>query len=71
MAAPEAGRVIARAAPMLGMLPDTQDAPAINAALAIPLEPGRPAWCRGARADNGSRRDGGAKDGGDAGRNRD
>jgi cell division protein FtsI (penicillin-binding protein 3) len=42
VAAPEAGRVIARAAPMLGMLPDTQDAPQINAALAIPLEPGRP-----------------------------
>jgi cell division protein FtsI (penicillin-binding protein 3) len=42
VAAPEAGRVIARAAPMLGMLPDTQGAPAINAALAIPLEPGRP-----------------------------
>jgi cell division protein FtsI (penicillin-binding protein 3) len=42
VAAPEAGRVIARSAPMLGMLPDTQGAPAINAALAIPLEPGRP-----------------------------
>jgi cell division protein FtsI (penicillin-binding protein 3) len=42
VAAPEAGRVIARAAPMLGMLPDTQNAPAINAALAIPLAPGRP-----------------------------
>ncbi len=42
VAAPEAGRVIARSAPMLGMLPDIQDAPAINAALAIPLEPGRP-----------------------------
>jgi cell division protein FtsI (penicillin-binding protein 3) len=43
VAAPEAGRVIARSAPMLGMLPDTQNAPTINAALAIPLEPGRPA----------------------------
>ena len=42
VAAPEAGRVIARAAPMLGMLPDTQDAPQINAALSIPLEPARP-----------------------------
>lgn len=42
VAAPEAGRVIARAAPMLGMLPDIQDAPEINASLAIPLEPGRP-----------------------------
>jgi cell division protein FtsI (penicillin-binding protein 3) len=43
VAAPEAGRVIARAAPMLGMLPDTQGAPQINAALSIPLEPSRPA----------------------------
>jgi cell division protein FtsI (penicillin-binding protein 3) len=42
VAAPETGRVIARIGPMLGMLPDTQDAPAINQALAIPLEPGRP-----------------------------
>ncbi len=43
VAAPEAGRVIARIAPMLGMLPDIQGAPAINQALYIPLEPGRPA----------------------------
>jgi cell division protein FtsI (penicillin-binding protein 3) len=43
VAAPAAGRVIARVAPMLGMLPDIQDAPAINQALYIPLEPGRPA----------------------------
>jgi cell division protein FtsI (penicillin-binding protein 3) len=43
VAAPAAGRVIARIAPMLGMLPDLQDAPAINQALSIPLEPGRPA----------------------------
>jgi cell division protein FtsI (penicillin-binding protein 3) len=43
VAAPAVGRVIARAAPMLGMLPDIQDAPAINQALYIPLEPGRPA----------------------------
>jgi len=42
VAAPAAGRVIARAAPMLGLLPDTDDAEAIKAALAIPLEPGRP-----------------------------
>jgi cell division protein FtsI (penicillin-binding protein 3) len=40
--APAAGKVIARVAPMLGMLPDIQDAPEINQALAIPLEPGRP-----------------------------
>jgi cell division protein FtsI (penicillin-binding protein 3) len=43
VAAPAAGRVIARIAPMLGMLPDIQDAPVINQALYIPLEPGRPA----------------------------
>jgi cell division protein FtsI (penicillin-binding protein 3) len=43
VAAPAVGRVIARAAPMLGMLPDIQDAPAINQALYIPLQPGRPA----------------------------
>jgi cell division protein FtsI (penicillin-binding protein 3) len=43
VAAPADGRVIARIAPMLGLLPDTQDAPAINQALYIPLQPGRPA----------------------------
>jgi cell division protein FtsI (penicillin-binding protein 3) len=43
VAAPAAGRVIARIAPMLGMLPDIQDAPTINQALYIPLQPGRPA----------------------------
>jgi cell division protein FtsI (penicillin-binding protein 3) len=42
VAAPEAGRVIARMAPMMGMLPDIQDAPEINQALYIPLQPGRP-----------------------------
>jgi cell division protein FtsI (penicillin-binding protein 3) len=40
--APAAGKVIARIGPMLGMLPDIQDMPAINQALAIPLQPGRP-----------------------------
>ncbi|MDR3532556.1 MAG: penicillin-binding protein 2 [Rhodopila sp.] len=40
--APAAGKVIARIGPMLGMLPDIQDMPAINQALAIPLKPGRP-----------------------------
>jgi cell division protein FtsI (penicillin-binding protein 3) len=43
VAAPAAGRVIARIAPMLGMLPDIQGAPAINQALYIPLAPNRPA----------------------------
>ena len=42
VAAPAAGRVIARMAPMMGLLPDIQDAPEINQALSIPLEPGRP-----------------------------
>jgi len=42
VAAPAAGRVIARAAPMLGLLPDTDNAAAVKAALAIPLEPARP-----------------------------
>jgi cell division protein FtsI (penicillin-binding protein 3) len=46
--APAAGRVIARAAPMLGLLPDTDDEAAINAALAIPLEPARPPGARAA-----------------------
>ncbi len=43
VAAPAAGRVIARIGPMLGLLPDIQNAPAINQALSIPLQPGRPA----------------------------
>jgi cell division protein FtsI (penicillin-binding protein 3) len=42
VAAPAAGKVIARMAPMMGMLPDIQDAPEINQVLAIPMEPGRP-----------------------------
>ncbi len=40
--APAAGKVIARIGPMLGMLPDIVDMPAINQALSIPLQPGRP-----------------------------
>lgn len=40
--APAVGKVIARIGPMLGMLPDIVDMPAINASLAIPLQPGRP-----------------------------
>jgi cell division protein FtsI (penicillin-binding protein 3) len=42
VAAPAAGKVIARIGPILGMLPDVQDAPMINQTLAIPLQPGRP-----------------------------
>ena len=42
VSAPAAGRVIARIGPMLGMLPDIQDAPEINQALFIPMQPARP-----------------------------
>jgi cell division protein FtsI (penicillin-binding protein 3) len=42
VSAPAAGRVIARAAPMLGLLPDTEHEAEIRAALAIPLQPTRP-----------------------------
>jgi len=42
VSAPAAGRVIARMAPMMGMLPDLQDAPEINQVLYIPMEPARP-----------------------------
>ncbi|MBS0559702.1 MAG: penicillin-binding protein 2 [Proteobacteria bacterium] len=42
VAAPAAGRVIARIGPMLGLLPDIADADAIKQALYIPLQPGRP-----------------------------
>ena len=41
VAAPAAGRVIGRIGPMLGLLPDTEDAPLINQALYIPLTPPR------------------------------
>lgn len=43
VSAPAAGRVIARVAPMLGLLPQIDQAPVIEASLAIPLQPGRPA----------------------------
>ena len=42
VAAPAAGKVIARIGPMLGMMPDIQNAAAINQALSVPLQPGRP-----------------------------
>ncbi|MCW3477929.1 peptidoglycan D,D-transpeptidase FtsI family protein, partial [Limobrevibacterium gyesilva] len=42
VSAPAAGRVIARIGPMLGLLPDLDNAAAIQAQLAIPLQPGRP-----------------------------
>ena len=40
--APATGKVIGRIGPMLGLLPDLVDMPAINQALAIPLQPTRP-----------------------------
>ena len=42
VAAPGAGRVIARIAPMLGLMPQTADETAIQATLAMPLRPARP-----------------------------
>ena len=41
VSAPAAGRVIGRIGPMLGLLPETDKAAAIQASLAIPLQPGR------------------------------
>lgn len=43
VAAPAAGRVIARIGPMLGMLPDIEHEAEIKQALYIPLQPARPA----------------------------
>jgi cell division protein FtsI (penicillin-binding protein 3) len=43
VAAPAAGKVIARVGPMLGLMPDMQNAATINQALAVPLQPARPA----------------------------
>jgi cell division protein FtsI (penicillin-binding protein 3) len=42
VAAPAAGRVIARIGPMLGLLPDIEHKAQIDQALYIPLEPSRP-----------------------------
>ena len=41
VSAPGAGRVIARIAPMLGLFPDIQNEPTIQASLSIPMEPAR------------------------------
>jgi cell division protein FtsI (penicillin-binding protein 3) len=43
VAAPAAGMVIRRVAPILGMVPETERAPQIQQTIAIPLQPGRPA----------------------------
>lgn len=42
VSAPAAGKVIARIGPMLGLLPETDNAAAIQASLYIPMQPGRP-----------------------------
>jgi cell division protein FtsI (penicillin-binding protein 3) len=42
VAAPFAGHVIARIAPMLGLFPQLENAAAIEASLSIPLQPGKP-----------------------------
>ncbi len=39
VSAPAAGRVIAKIAPMLGLLPNLAETPALTAALSIPMEP--------------------------------
>ena len=41
VAAPAAGRVISRIGPIMGLMPDIKDAPEIEQALAIPLQPQR------------------------------
>ena len=43
VAAPAAGSVIARVAPVLGMVPEDPRNPEINAAITVPLQPGRAA----------------------------
>ncbi|MFC7476124.1 peptidoglycan D,D-transpeptidase FtsI family protein [Dankookia sp. GCM10030260] len=43
VAAPAAGAVIRRVAPILGMVPETDRIPQIQQTIAIPLQPGRPA----------------------------
>jgi hypothetical protein len=41
VAAPAAGKVIARVGPIMGLMPDIKDAPEIEKALSIPLQPSR------------------------------
>ena len=41
VAAPAVGKVITRIGPILGLMPETQNAPAIESALSIPLQPAR------------------------------
>jgi cell division protein FtsI (penicillin-binding protein 3) len=48
VAAPAAGMVIRSVAPILGMVPEIERAEEIQASIAIPLQPGRPAGPRAA-----------------------
>ncbi len=50
VAAPAAGEIVRRVAPILGMAPETDRAPEIQAGLAIPMQPGRPRGNAPARA---------------------
>ncbi|MDE2197764.1 MAG: penicillin-binding protein 2 [Rhodospirillales bacterium] len=53
VSAPAAGRVIARIGPMLGLLPQLDNAAEIQASLAIPLEPGVPPGATGSLPPRG------------------
>ena len=46
VSAPAVGKVVAKIGPMLEMLPDTENVASIDAQLAIPLQPGRPAGAK-------------------------
>jgi cell division protein FtsI (penicillin-binding protein 3) len=50
VAAPAAGMVIRSVAPILGMVPETERAAEIQASIAMPMQPGRPAGTRPATA---------------------
>ncbi|MDO9502800.1 penicillin-binding protein 2, partial [Falsiroseomonas sp.] len=50
VAAPAAGEIVRRVAPILGMAPETDRAPEIQAALSMPMQPGRPRGNAPARA---------------------
>ncbi|WP_137178405.1 penicillin-binding protein 2 [Roseomonas sp. AR75] len=50
VAAPAAGMVIRSVAPILGMVPETERMTEIQAAISIPMQPGRPAGARPANA---------------------
>ncbi|MGK7862984.1 peptidoglycan D,D-transpeptidase FtsI family protein [Falsiroseomonas sp. E2-1-a4] len=55
VAAPAAGEIVRRVAPILGMAPETDRAPEIQAGLAIAMQPGRPRGNAPARAGSAPR----------------